>query len=381
MECRRWFSNFSTFSLSNCPTPAGGAVKIAVDAMGGDHAPDVVVAGAVAAVRDLGAEVVLVGPQARVEREMARHRPVPSGLSVVDAPEVIEMHESPAMAVRRKKRASIVVAMELVRDRRADAVVSAGHTGAAMGAALLRLGRIPGVDRPAIAVVLPTVVSHPVVLLDVGANVDCRPHHLLQFAIMGAVYARRVLEIHTPHIGILSNGAEEGKGSDLRTTALLRDSGLDFIGNVESRDVFSGVADVVVCDGFVGNVVLKFGEGLALAIRDIVKSELRGLRGRLALLYLAPLAGKIRRMYRRIDYREYGGAPLLGLEGVCVIAHGSSNARAIRNAIRVAVEAVRHGFVDEIRAQMPRWSEAALNAGAPASTVLNPAPDPSANRP
>src|SRR5437867_4112283 len=186
MECRRWFSNFSTFSLSNCPTPAGGAVRIAVDAMGGDHAPDVVVAGAVAAVRDLGAEVVLVGPQARVEREMARYRPVPSGLSVVDAPEVIEMHESPAMAVRRKKRASIVVAMELVRDRRADAAVSAGHTGAAMGAALLRLGRIPGVARPAIAVVLPTVVSHPVVLLDVGANVDCRPHHLLQFAIMGA---------------------------------------------------------------------------------------------------------------------------------------------------------------------------------------------------
>src|SRR5438552_150830 len=283
MECRRWFSNVSTFSLSNCPTPAGGAVKIAVDAMGGDHAPDVVVAGAVAAVRDLGA----------------------------------------------------------------------------------------------------AVVSRPVVLLDVGANVDCRPHHLLQFAIMGAVYARRVLEVHTPHIGILSNGAEEGKGSDLtlRTTALLRDSGLDFIGNVESRDVFSGVADVVVCDGFVGNVVLKFGEGLALAIRDIVKAELRGLRGRLALLYLAPLAGKIRRMYRRIDYREYGGAPLLGLEGVCVIAHGSSNARAIRNAIRVAVEAVRHGFVDEIRAQMPRWSEAALNAGAPASTVLNPAPDPWAKRP
>src|SRR5207302_1104187 len=223
------------------------------------------------------------------------------------APEVIEMHESPAMAVRRKKRSSIVVAMELVRDRRADAAVSAGHTGAAMGAALLRLGRIPGVDRPAIAAVLSTVASHPVVLLDVGANVDCRPHHLLQFAIMGTVYARQVLEIHTPHIGILSNGAEEGKGSDLtlRTTALLRDSGLDFIGNVESRDVFSGVADVVVCDGFVGNVVLKFGEGLALAIRDIVKAELRGLRGRLALLYLAPLAGKIRRMYRRIDYREY----------------------------------------------------------------------------
>src|SRR2546425_13318765 len=197
---------------------------------------------------------------------------------------------------------------------------------------------MPGVDRPAIATLLPTVASHPVVLLDVGANVDCRPHHLLQFAIMGAVYARRVLEIHTPHIGILSNGAEEGKGSDLtlRTTALLRDSGLDFIGNVESRDVFSGVADVVVCDGFVGNVVLKFGEGLALAIRDIVKSELRGLRGRLALLYLAPLAGKIRRIYRRIDYREYGGAPPLGVGGGCINGHRRSQGRPIQDADPVA---------------------------------------------
>ncbi|TMJ00117.1 MAG: phosphate acyltransferase PlsX [Bacillati bacterium ANGP1] len=360
-------------------------MRIAVDAMGGDHAPDVVVAGAVTAVHDLGVEVVLVGPHARVEKELARHRPVPSGLSIVDAPEVIEMHESPAMAVRRKKRASIVVAMELVRDHRADAAVSAGHTGAAMGAALLRLGRIPGVDRPAIATLLPTVAAHPVVLLDVGANVDCRPQHLLQFAIMGAVYAQRVLEIQTPHVGVLSNGVEEGKGSDLtlRTTALLRNSGLDFIGNVEARDVFSGVADVVVCDGFVGNVVLKFGEGLALTIRDIVKSEFRGVRGRLLLLYLAPLAGKIRRIYRRIDYREYGGAPLLGLEGVCIIAHGSSNARAIRNAIRVAVEAVRHGFVDEIRAQMPRWSEAGLNAGASRGPALKPAavPGPAASDP
>ncbi len=333
--------------------------------MGGDHAPDVVVAGAVAAGRDLGVEVVLVGPRARVEAELARHRPVPEGIRVVDAPEVIEMHESPAMAVRRKKRASIVVAIEQVRDGLADAVVSAGHTGATMGAALLRLGRIPGVDRPAIAAVLPTVAAHPVVFLDVGANVDCRPHHLLQFALMGAVYAQQVLGVGLPHVGILSNGAEEGKGSELtlRTTVLLRESGLNFIGNVEARDVFSGVADVVVCDGFVGNVALKFGEGLAVAIRDIVKSEFRGIRGRLFLVFLAPLAGKMRRLYRRIDYREYGGAPLLGIEGVCIIAHGSSNARAIRNAIRAASEAVRHGFVEEIRVQMPRWSEgpAAVN--------------------
>jgi glycerol-3-phosphate acyltransferase PlsX len=363
-------------------------MKIAVDAMGGDHAPAAVVAGAVTAARDLGAEICLVGPQARVEQELTRHRPVPAQISIVDAPEIIEMHESPAMAVRRKKRASIVVAMELVRDRGADAVVSAGHTGAALGAALLRLGRIPGVDRPAIAVVLPTVAARPVVLLDVGATVDCQPHHLLQFAIMGSVYAQRVLGIPSPQVGILSNGVEEGKGSDLvlRTTTLLRESGLRFAGNVESRDVFTGAADVVVCDGFVGNVVLKFGEGLAVAIRDIVKAELRGLQGRLLLLYLTPLAQKIRRMYRRIDYREYGGAPLLGIEGVCIIAHGSSNARAIRNAIRAAVEAVSHGFVDEIRTQMPRWSETApaLNRaalGESAAVDRTPGQTPGSNTP
>lgn len=356
-------------------------MKIAVDAMGGDHAPEVVVEGAVAAARDFGVEILLVGPRARVEDELTRHRPLPPGIHVVDAPEVIEMHEPPAMAVRRKKRSSIVVAMEHVRDRQADAVVSAGHTGAAMGAALLRLGRIPGVDRPALAVLLPTLAAHPVVLLDIGANVDCRPHHLLQFAIMGSVYARRVLGMQSPHVGVLSNGAEEGKGSDLtlRTAALLRESGLNFVGNVESRDILSGVADVVVCDGFVGNVVLKFGEGLALAIRDIVKSEFRGIGGRLLALYLGPLARKIRWMYRRIDYREYGGAPLLGIEGVCIIAHGSSNARAIRNAIRAAVESVSHGFVDEIRTQMARGSEpaAAFHHAALSGPDAGPAGTPS----
>jgi glycerol-3-phosphate acyltransferase PlsX len=292
---------------------------------------------------------------------------VPSGIHLVEAPEVVEMHEAPAMAVRRKKRASIVVAMEQVRDGQADAVVSAGHTGAAMGAALLRLGRVPGVDRPAIAVVLPTLADHPVVLLDVGANVDCRPDHLLQFAVMGSVYAKRVLGLPSPHVGILSNGAEEGKGSDLtlRTTALLRTAGLNFIGNVEARDVLGGAADVVVCDGFVGNVVLKFGEGVALAFREFLKAEFRGWQGRLQMVFLVPLAGKLRRIYRRIDYREYGGAPLLGIEGVCIIAHGSSNALAIRNAIQAAVQAVRHGFVEELRAEMPRWSEPATTGADP----------------
>jgi len=336
-------------------------MRIAVDAMGGDHAPEAIVAGAVAAARELGADVVLVGPDARVRAELARHRSGPP-LEVVDAPEVIEMHEAPAMALRRKRRSSIVVAVELVKSGRADAVVTAGHTGAAMGAALLGLGRIPGVDRPAIAAVLPTQAEKPAILLDVGANVDCKPHHLLQFALMGSAYAHRVLGTASPRVGLLSNGSEEGKGSELTLAAapLLRASGLNFVGNVEARDFFLGVADVVVCDGFVGNVTMKFGQGLALAIRNIVKEELRGIRGKLLRLYLAPLVGSILRLYRRIDYREYGGAPLLGIDGVVIVAHGSSNARALRNAVRVAAETVAHGFVDELRTRMPALPAATL---------------------
>ena len=336
-------------------------MRIAVDAMGGDHAPEAIVAGAVAAARELGAEVVLVGPEARVRGELAQHRGAPM-LEIVDAPEVIEMHEAPAMALRRKRKASIVVAVELLRSGHADAVVTAGHTGAAMGAALLGLGRIPGVDRPAIAAVLPTQTETPAILLDVGANVDCKPHHLLQFALMGSAYAHSVLGTAAPRVGLLSNGSEEGKGSELTLAAapLLRSSGLNFVGNVEARDFFLGVADVVVCDGFVGNVTMKFGQGLALAIRNIVKEELRGLRGKLLRLYLAPLVGSVLRLYRRIDYREYGGAPLLGIDGVVIVAHGSSNARAVRNAVRVAAETVSHGFVEELRTHMPQLPTATL---------------------
>lgn len=352
-------------------------MRIAVDAMGGDHAPEAVVAGSAAAARELGVEILLVGPQNRLRDALARYHPAPSGIRVVDAPEVIEMHESPAMALRRKKRASIVVAIEQLRTGEADAVVSAGHTGAAMGAALMRVAPIPGVDRPAIAAVLPTLADHPAILLDVGANVDSKPRHLQQFALMGSIYANRVLGVTAPRVGVLSNGVEEGKGSELtiRASMLLRQSGLNFIGNVEARDFFSGAADVVVCDGFVGNVTLKFGEGLVFAIRDIVKGELQGPRGRLLRLYLAPLVGKVLRLYRRIDYREYGGAPLLGINGVCIIAHGSSNARAIRNAIRVAMEGVMQRFVEEIRTQMPRLDRviehASVASEPPSSTPMS----------
>lgn len=336
-------------------------MRIAVDAMGGDNAPEAIISGAVVAARELGVDVVLVGPEARVGEELARHPGAPT-LEIVDAPEIIEMNEAPAMALRRKRRASVVVAVELLKARRVDAVVTAGHTGAAMGAALFGLGRIPGVDRPAIAAVLPTQTERPAILLDVGANVDCKPQHLLQFALMGSVYANMVLGTAVPRVGLLSNGVEEGKGSELTlaATPLIRDSGLNFVGNVEARDFFLGVADVVVCDGFVGNVTMKFGQGLALAIRNIVKEELRGLRGKLLRLYLAPLVGSVLRLYRRIDYREYGGAPLLGIDGVVIIAHGSSNARALRNAIRVATETVSHGFVEELRARMPQTRDATL---------------------
>jgi glycerol-3-phosphate acyltransferase PlsX len=328
-------------------------VRVAVDGMGGDYAPEEVVAGAAAAARTLGIEILLVGPRDRLE-PLVRSHGAGLPLTVVDAPEVIEMSEAPAMALRRKRRASVVVTLEQVRDGRADAAVSAGNTGAAMGAALLTLGRIPGIDRPAIAAILPTAQKTPVILLDVGANVDCKPKHLLQFALMGSVYARRVLGVSTPRVGLLSNGEEATKGNDLtiRTAELLRASGLHFVGNVEGRDFFTGQADVVVCDGFVGNVVLKFGEGLALALRQLLRDELRGTPGRLLALYLAPLKRRGMALWRKLDYREYGGAPLLGVNGVVIIAHGRSNAWAIRNAIRVAADAAARRVVEPIAAEM-----------------------------
>lgn len=347
--------------------PAQGRPRVAVDAMGGDDAPRAVVGGAVAAARELGIDPVLVGPAVRIEEELRRLRASDLAIDIVDAPEVIEMHEHPAMALRRKRRASIVVAVEQVREGRVAAVVSAGHTGAAMGAAQLVLGRIRSIDRPAIAVVLPTVGPTPVVVLDVGANVDCKPHHLVQFGLMGSVYAREVLGIRTPRVGLLSNGEEETKGNDLtiRAAELLRASGVSFIGNVEGRDLLLGATDVAVCDGFVGNVLLKFGEGLALVIREIVRAELRGWQGWLMRLYLAPLSGRARRAWKRLDYREFGGAPLLGIDGVCVIAHGRSNARAVRNAIRVAADAAHHDLPRRIGEAVGAANAAAAAAGPP----------------
>ena len=323
-------------------------LRVAVDAMGGDHAPQEVVAGAAQAARDLGVEIILVGPTDRMHREWRAAGAGALPVRVVDATEVIEMGEPPAMALRRKRQASILVAVEALRRGEADAVVSAGNTGAAMAAALLTLGRIEGIDRPAIAAVLPTLRGRAI-MVDVGANVDCRPKHLLQFAVMGSVYAQRVLGVARPRVGLMSNGTEETKGNELviRAADLLRESGLHFIGNVEGRDFFDGAADVVVCDGFVGNLLLKFGEGLAVGIFTLLREELsRGLLVRLGVALATP---RLRALARRMDYTEYGGAPLLGVNGICIITHGSSGAKAMRNSIALAAESVRSRMVETIR--------------------------------
>ena len=323
-------------------------LRVAVDAMGGDHAPQEIVAGAAQAARDLGVEIILVGPTDRMHREWRAAGAGALPVRVVDATEVIEMGEPPAMALRRKRQASILVAVEALRRGEADAVVSAGNTGAAMAAALLILGRIEGIDRPAIAAVLPTLRGRAI-MVDVGANVDCRPKHLLQFAVMGSVYAQRVLGVARPRVGLMSNGTEETKGNELviRSADLLRESGLHFIGNVEGRDFFDGTADVVVCDGFVGNLLLKFGEGLAVGIFTLLREELsRGLLVRLGVALATP---RLRALARRMDYTEYGGAPLLGVNGICIITHGSSGAKAMRNSIALAAESVRSRMVETIR--------------------------------
>ena len=309
-------------------------MKIAVDAMGGDHGPAVVVEGAVAAARELGVSVVLVGDKAAIERELTRLG-ASSGLEIRHASQVVGMGESPSQALRRKRDSSLRIAAELVRDGEASAFVSAGNTGAAMAVAMFVVGVLRGVDRPAIAAVLPNLKGHSV-LLDVGANVDPKPWHLFQFAVMGNVYARDILGIERPRVGLLSVGEEEGKGNELtkETFRVMKETGLNFIGNAEGRDVFNGNADVVVCDGFIGNVVLKAGESLGEMISKMLRAEFTRTPTR--KIGALMLKGAMDDFKKRIDYSEYGGAPLLGVNGGCIVCHGRSNAKAIKNAIRVA---------------------------------------------
>lgn len=302
-------------------------IHIAVDAMGGDHAPSAIVDGAVAAARHLDIKISLVGAPAAIEAALDRHADARQlAIAVVDAPEVVDMAEPPA-AVRRKPRASIRVAADLVVRREAAAFFSAGHTGATVVATHAAFGMVAGIDRPALAATIPTR-GRPAVLLDSGANVECRPQHLLQFAIMGGVYARIALGTERPRIGLLSIGEEETKGNELTREShrLLKSAPINFIGNVEGREIYSGVADVIVCDGFTGNVVLKTGEGLV----DVLEARLG------------------ERVSSVFDYAEYGGAPLLGVAGLAIVGHGRSSAKAVSNGIAMAHRFATGGFIQRV---------------------------------
>ena len=327
-------------------------MRIAVDAMGGDYAPEEIIKGTrMAAEKNPDVHLILVGQKERM-------LPFLKGtglknISLVEATEVIEMDEHPANAVRKKKDSTIVVATRLVKQGEADAVVSAGSTGAQMAAALLGLGRIKGIERPAIATVLPTVEGGKLVL-DVGANLDATPEQLCQYALMGSIYAERILGIPNPRIGLLNVGSEEGKGNDLTQKAysLLKETSLNFIGNIEGRDVPYGRADVVVCEGFVGNVLLKMGEGLAGVLFQLIKERITSnIIRKLGALAVKPGLKEIAQM---MDYAEYGGAPLFGVNGISIVCHGSSKAKAIFNAIRVAQECVQTRFIEQIREELPK---------------------------
>ena len=322
-------------------------VKIAIDAMGGDNAPSAIVAGAVRAARELPHHLVLVGQRDAVEQELSRYPNLPPTVTVHHASEVVAMDESPAVSIRKKRDSSIAVAMQLAKERKADAVVSAGNTGAMVAAGVFTLGLLSGIERPGIGIVLPGLTS-PSLLIDVGANIESKPVHLLQYAIMGASYVRHILHVERPRIGLLNIGEEASKGTDLmkEAFALLEHSSLNFIGNVEGRDIYASTADVVVCDGFVGNVALKASESLAKAVAALLKRELtRNLLTKLGARLARPAFAALR---KEIDYAEYGGAPLLGIDGVCIICHGASSAKAIKNAVAVAAEFVQHGLNEEI---------------------------------
>lgn len=310
---------------------------IAVDAMGGDLGPSVVVPGAIEAARQTGAKILLVGNEATLDGELNRLSPSGVDLEIVHAPEVAGMDEKPSDILRRKKNASIQVACRLVRDGAAQGVVSAGHSGASVACGMFIMGRIPGVERPALASLLPTE-KEPVVLLDVGATVDCKPYNIFQFGLMGDAFARDILNKEAPRVGLLSIGEEEGKGNSQVKEAyelfkMAQD--LNFSGNIEGRDLFTGDVDVAVCDGFVGNVALKLSEGLGLSLSRVLKRELLS-SGFLPKLGSLLAKSAFRRFAKVVDYAEYGGAPLLGLQNISIVCHGRSNAKAICNATRMA---------------------------------------------
>lgn len=327
-------------------------MNIAVDVMGGDHAPAAIVAGAVEAARQEAITVTLVGPPALIQQELAKHKTTGLSLPVIPATQVIEMNDKPAAVVRTKRDSSMAVACELVRRGEAQAFVTAGNTGAALATGIFTIGRTAGVLRPALISPFPTEQGFCVVL-DIGANADVKPEHLQQFAIMGALYARRVLGVTEPRVRILSNGEEEGKGNQLVLTSsklLAATPHLRFEGNIESKEVVEGLADVVVTDGFTGNIFIKTAEATARLLQKVMTEELT--RGPISTLGALLARSALRRVRRRMDDSEYGGAVLLGLAGLVVVAHGRSNANAIRHAIRVAKQGVEQNIVSTIENEL-----------------------------
>lgn len=359
-------------------------MKIALDVMGGDHAPTVTVAGAVQAAREFGIEIILVGPEDVTRRELAKHKTDGLHLPVIHASQVLEMTDHPATAARSKRDSTMAVGANLVKRGEADAFVTCGNTGGALATGLFVLGRVPGIKRPALTTLFPSGEGF-CLLLDIGANTEVKPEYLHQFAIMGSLYAERVFHLARPRVAIVSNGEEEGKGSELvkETAPLLKaDQSLNFIGNVEGKDIVAGMADVVVTDGFTGNVIIKFGEGIVRLLLTTLRRELKTNLLRNALLGLAPMAAiaaftaqgipdfllrlvlglaaalalpaalllpGLRNVARRLDYTEYGAAPLLGLDGLLLVGHGRSNAKAVRGALRTAKQAVENNTMQAIR--------------------------------
>jgi len=347
-------------------------MRIVVDAMGSDHAPGVDVEGAVRAARRFGQEIMLVGREEDVRRELARHDTVGLSITVVHASQVIEMAEHPSQAVRSKPDSSMVVGMRLLRDQQADAFVSAGNSGGVLAAALAsagRIGRVKGIQRPAISTVMPTVKGF-CLMLDIGANTDCKPEWLVQFALMGSIYAR-ARGIERPRVALLANGEEDTKGNAAVQAAheMLKHLNLNFVGNVEGKDITRGLADVIVSDGFVGNVAVKTAEGVASTIFSMLRQEIKARPLASVGALLAKPAFRI--VGKMLDYREYGGAPLLGVNGVVIIAHGRSDALAMENAVRVAVEAANARLVQAIQQEMEDALTVLGNLPTGASSLLS----------
>lgn len=328
---------------------------VAVDGMGGDFAPNAVVDGCVQAVKEVGANIIITGPEELIKKELDKYQYPKDRISILHAEEVITTNESPVMAIRKKKNSSLVKALQLVKENKADAVISAGSTGAFMAGATLIVGRIKGIDRVALAPIMPGK-NGAFMVADAGANVDCKPEYLIQFALMGKIYFENVLKIKNPKVGLINIGSEEEKGNELTkaTYKLLEGTDFNFVGNVEPRDISNGDVDVLVCDGFVGNTVLKMYEGVALNVLSMIKEEIMtSLTAKIGAVLLKPV---FKGLKKKLDYSEYGGSAFLGSKGICIKAHGSSDSKAFKNSIKQAVNCYDNKIIDKIKSELEKTS-------------------------